>query len=246
MAKTVLFESGLSFGKGMTYQLDEKIHNGITYLDTPGLADINMRKGVAKAITKGLKKNGNYQIFFVVTLEAGRLRPADLTTIKLILENAKDITSYSLIINKLSRNVYDDLQNENRKELKRLASEVDFHVGKNRILPNLLLVLNNLKLDDAKNELMKIDNLDEFIATAPNVIVDPNNIKDIPGDDKSFEEAEVSVKKESIQFRSDKERMMKEIKETEESYNKPTETKVKFFQHLFIFHLYSAIFISLL
>lgn len=94
LAEKVLFKSGVSIGGGMTYQLEEKKHNGITFMDTPGLADIKLRKAAAQAITKALKKNGTYQIFFVVTLEAGRVRAQDLTTIRLVLENASDITSH--------------------------------------------------------------------------------------------------------------------------------------------------------
>lgn len=60
-------------------------------MDTPGLADIKLRKQAAKAITEALKRDGNYQIFFVITLEAGRIRPEDMATIKLVLESASDI-----------------------------------------------------------------------------------------------------------------------------------------------------------
>lgn len=58
----------------MTFQLDIKKHkDGITYLDTPGLADIKLRQQAAEAITKALKQDGTYQVFFVITLEAGRV-----------------------------------------------------------------------------------------------------------------------------------------------------------------------------
>ena len=113
IAKAVLFQSGINFGKGMTCQLDAREHKGITYLDTPGLDNTKMRRDAAHAITAGLKKNGLYQIFFVVTLESGRLRATDLTTIKLVLEHVPDITSYSLIINKLSKFGYDNLHKNN-------------------------------------------------------------------------------------------------------------------------------------
>jgi hypothetical protein len=38
-------------------------------MDTPGLSDIEMRKKAAEEITKALKKNGKYYLFFVVTLD---------------------------------------------------------------------------------------------------------------------------------------------------------------------------------
>ena len=86
----------------MTYQLDTKVVEGITYMDTPGLDDTNKKKEAAEAITNALKKNGNYKVVFVVTLEAGRVKPADVATIQLILKSATDITRYGVIFNNLS------------------------------------------------------------------------------------------------------------------------------------------------
>ena len=65
MAKTDLSKSRLKFGKGMTNRLDEKKHQGITYLETHGLANISMQKAAVMAITGELKKDGVYEIFFV-------------------------------------------------------------------------------------------------------------------------------------------------------------------------------------
>ena len=84
-------------------------------MDTPGLADIRMRAAAAKAITEGLKQDGIFQIFFVVTLSAGRLRPEDIGTIWPVLRNAPDITSFSIIINKLSQKEYDFLEKDIEK-----------------------------------------------------------------------------------------------------------------------------------
>ena len=186
IAKTDLFKSGLKFRKGMTYLLDEKNHKGITYLETPGLADISMQKEAAMAITEGLKKDGVYQIFFVVTLEAGRIRPSDLATIKLILASAKDIKSCNIIINKVSDGVYDNLNADNAQNVKYLASKPFLQVESQTNLPNWLVLLNNKKLDDAENTFMKLGCLDNFVADAPCVTMNPNNVNDIPIDDKSF------------------------------------------------------------
>ena len=45
-----------------------------------------------------------YIFFFVVTLEAGRIRAEDMTTIKVVLESASDVKNYSLIINRIMQN----------------------------------------------------------------------------------------------------------------------------------------------
>lgn len=176
-----------------------------------------MRRAAAHAITAGLKKNGLYQIFFVVTLEAGRVRATDLATIKLVLDHVPDITSYSLIINKLSKFGYENLR-QNNGELVNLLSELDCQVGKNRNPPKLLLLLENLKLFDAENEFIELDNLDEFVARAPHVLLNSDRVNDIPGDNKSFEGTKASVLKELTRLRSDKEAMVKQIRSTEERY----------------------------
>ena len=245
MAKTVLFKSGVSFGKGMTYQLDQNSHNGVTYLDTPGLADFKIRKEAAEAITQGLKKGGNYQIFFVVTLESGRLRPEDLATIKLVLENAKKITSYSLIINKLSKRLYDSLHEDNKKEIKNLAEELVLQVGKNNSSPKVLLLMNNFTLYDAENEVVTLNDLDDFVSNAPSVILDPNLVKDIPGDEKSFEEAIVLVTEELNKLRSNKEQMMKQLKTTEEKYKNTAGKRVKFY-YFFLIVLFTNFLVFLI
>ena len=98
-----LFKSGISLGSGKTYQLEKGNHGGVMYLHTPGSSDIKMRKAAASAITEALSQNGSCQIYFVVTLSAGRLPPEDLATIWLVLLNAPNINFFSIIINKLSR-----------------------------------------------------------------------------------------------------------------------------------------------
>ena len=58
----------------MTHELDiRKNHDGVIYLDILGLTDFNLREQAAEAIAKALKQDGIYQIFFVITLEAGRV-----------------------------------------------------------------------------------------------------------------------------------------------------------------------------
>ena len=220
IAKAVLFKSGVNFGNGITSHLDAKEHKGITYLDTPGLDNIKMGRAAAHAITAGLKYNGWYQIFFVVTLEAGRFRATDLATIKLVLEHVPDITSYSLIINKLSKIGYASFHENNGKDLVNLVSELDSQVGHNRDPPKLLLLLNDLRLFDAENEFIELDNLDEFVAKAPYVCVNADRVTNIPGDKESFEKSKVSVWKELTRLRSDNEAMVKQNRSTKEKYMK--------------------------
>ena len=117
-----------------------KEHNGIKYLDTPGLSDIKLRKQAAEAITTALKQGGTYQVFFVISLESGRVRPEDVTTIKLVLESASDIKHFSLIINKLSTAVLDRLLDENAKNLRTMVTELLVQINCNDNPPTVLLL----------------------------------------------------------------------------------------------------------
>ena len=179
-----MFKSGIAFGSGKTYKLDKKEHDGILYLDTPGLADIKMRQAAASAITEALRLSGIYQIFFVVTLSAGRLRPEDLTTIWLVLLNAPDINQFSIIINKLSHKEYDGLQNNNEKL--RLLEPLDLMGGHHKY--TVLLLLHNPKLEDADDKIVNYPGLLSFVSNAYCVNVYPSNVSEIPGDDESFKE----------------------------------------------------------
>ena len=184
IAECVLFKSGISFGSGKTYRLDKEKHNRIIYLDTPGLADIKMRKAAASAITEALTQNGRYQIFFVVTLNAGRLRPEDLATIWLVLLNAPDISQFSVIINKLSQKEYSTLQNNNEKS--RLFAPLQLMGGRHKY--TVLLLLNDPMLEDADDKIVNYPELLSFVSNAHWVNVDPSNVSEIPGDDDSFKE----------------------------------------------------------
>ena len=102
LAGDALFESGLpiSFGHGLTYNLNKLGRNGIEYIDTPGLADKLLRERAARDISDELKKGGHYKILFVIRQQYGRPVEEDITTAKLILEAAPEIKSnFGIIIN---------------------------------------------------------------------------------------------------------------------------------------------------
>jgi len=107
------FESGISFGAGLTakLQFQNDPHNKDTrWADTPGLADIELAELAAKAINDALedasKNNRRVKIFFVVTAESGRIRPADHLTINKVMgcikvpNNESKDNKYGVIVNK--------------------------------------------------------------------------------------------------------------------------------------------------
>ena len=242
LAEKVLFKNGVSIGGGMTYQLEEKKHNGITFMDTPGLADIKLRKAAAQAITKALKKNGTYQIFFVVTLEAGRVRAQDLTTIRLVLENATDITSYSLIVNKLTPRLYKELLGNEGKKLRQLVAELNFRGAQNVHPPEILLLLRKDQLDDADNAFAELEGLKSFVENAPCVKVIPNHVRNIPGDDY-FDKQLALMQNEIDRLRRNNEEMRIHLQQTEKGYREMQQgkhKKVALFSCLFIFDTFSC------
>ena len=196
-------------------------------MDTPGLSDIKLRGEAAKAITQALKKNGSYQIFFVITLEAGRIRPEDMTTIKLVLESASDITYYSIIINKLSDNAYNCLTEDNAEKLKILVAEMTEQFNCKKDPPTVLLLSNHVDLYDAEDKVIKWDDLDEFANEAPCMIVRSASVVDISNDPSSFEKLMQILVQQIAELRIDHIRLMKLQKDTEEKYRKLLELQSK-------------------
>ena len=114
LAKEQLFKSGESYGGGLTYKLDKKIHNGIQFVDTPGLADKKLREEAGKAISTALKAGGKYKIVFFVRLESGRPVNEDITTMKLVLEAAPEIgKNYGVILPKITKGAAKGLEDFN-------------------------------------------------------------------------------------------------------------------------------------
>ena len=78
-------------------------------MDTPGLCDVKKMRQAAEAITKALRQEGIYKLFMVFTLDHGRLRSNDITLLKLVLESAKELTKYYLVINQVKKSMKDKL-----------------------------------------------------------------------------------------------------------------------------------------
>jgi len=118
------FKSGITIGKGLTYQLDEhESDSGEKFLDTPGLNDVAMREAAGEAISKGLKNGGVFKVLFFVSEKNGRVDPQDAATMKLVLDAAPEIwqdqisPKYGVIVNQVEDNVMEELEEkENRFE----------------------------------------------------------------------------------------------------------------------------------
>jgi small GTP-binding protein len=144
------FESGVSIGHGLTTILSTREHKGVTYMDTPGLDDTEMRKQAAEEIEAALKRGGDYRICFVITLEAGRGRPADFVTMKLVAEAVKKPFPFVVVVNKLSKTLMGQ-QNEISEMVIRQVEEAT-----GRAPRKVLLLRSDADLEDESNKLASV------------------------------------------------------------------------------------------
>ena len=112
MLGEVKFKSGVSIGEVLTKTIQFVEHIGITYGYTPGLSDVKYRKEARNH--KILKKNGICKLFFVASVESGRVRPDDITTIHLILNAIQIKVNYSMIINKCTKMFFEEIKNKEK------------------------------------------------------------------------------------------------------------------------------------
>ena len=228
----------------MTFQLVKEVHNGITYLDTPGLADISMRIEAARAITEALKQNGTYQIFFVITLEAGRFRPEDIATMKLVLQSSRDIKYYSIIINKLTKGTLEGLIEDNARNLNMVVAEVIKQIECVEDPPTLLLLSNRPELEDAKDGVVTWNELNVFAKQAPCTTIKYNSVTDINGEESVFERVMQVLVDQINCLRQDQKQTREIQRETEEKYRKLLQRGVIFSLTFFRFSIISLRFFS--
>jgi len=190
------FKSGVSYGQGMTYQMDKVVNGNNVYLDTPGLEDDEMRKKAAEAITLALKQNGNYKVFFVVTLESGRTRPIDKLVIKLVLESCSDITHYTIIINKLSKKLYTTMTTSDADRNKMIASLVP--KVNTTAVPDYKFLQEIDELKDENDAFTNIADLKRFVEKAVHMVIRREHVQSleeaITGFNKKLETVEAENK----------------------------------------------------
>lgn len=112
------FPSGLAMGAGLTQQYKVLSLNDIEYVDTPGLADAVTGKSAATQISLALSEpDCTFTPIFVVTLEAGAVKPADVITIRNVISAIEDAGAHMfgkicVIVNKCEQEVHTYLQSE--------------------------------------------------------------------------------------------------------------------------------------
>jgi len=197
LAGEVLFKSGDSFGGGLTSELNVGVSRDSNWIfyDTPGLADLGLRKAAGKAISKALREGGTYRIFFFISQDAGRPKNEDITTLNLVLEAAPEIGSnYSIIVPKIKPRIADGLRKDANwaKFLNGIFAGITS--GQKCDIRNVygLLYLDELEGKDdavvAKDQLITLSGkpFESIIWLMPAVTLTRNKAKDI--DTRNFEE----------------------------------------------------------
>eukprot|EP01105_Mastigella_eilhardi_P000289 TRINITY_DN1038_c1_g3_i6.p2 TRINITY_DN1038_c1_g3~~TRINITY_DN1038_c1_g3_i6.p2 ORF type:complete len:308 (-),score=109.78 TRINITY_DN1038_c1_g3_i6:304-1227(-) len=180
-ANDVVFKSGVAFGHGLTTVCQrEKDKHGNVFIDTPGLSDIALRKQAAEEISNALSEGGLFKVFFVMTIESGRIRPDDKTTMKLVHDAAPAIgNAYSIIVNKIPCNTQRKLATDDDTRKEFLASLLlDMPpTGHVAFLPKVE------ELEDADNVVFTFPpNVLQFINAAPVVDIPIESVKKIETD----------------------------------------------------------------
>ena len=155
LGQNVIFNSG-SYCEEKKKICQKKEHKGITYVEITIKKDATSINESIERIQDMIKQRASYQIFFVVTTKKHKVREKDLNAIKSILENNRRITSYNLIINKLSKHMYKEFCKMD--ELKCV-----FPNGKEMQSRSPLLLRHQDDLLDAVNEFTKLKDLEKFV-----------------------------------------------------------------------------------
>jgi len=215
--KDTLFTSGISIASGLTSQLGERYVGGKIYLDTPGLQDVKMRKLAAEAITMALKKNGLYQLVFVITLESGRIRPADVACIQLVLECAKHIKYYGVIVNKLTKPLFRRF-NGSMEEQANILSQLNIIKDGDQRFPLLLFLPQLEDLEDLDDTVTDIPELIEFMDKMLYNYIEKEKVLDIPDDD-TFEKYSAELERELKDLKQNNDKIAEKIESEKQRYD---------------------------
>ena len=178
------FQSGISFGGGKTRQCKAvTLPNNVSLIDTPGLAESEIRSEVAKNITEAFKKGGNFKFLFVATALNGRLKAEDVTTMKLVLDAVPQIgvDKFGIIVNQLEAAEFEGLKKP--ENLKKFFKPL--WAGLPKITSRFELLKKDPDLSCKENSVKEFPNLQQFVTRLPTVHIDPSAVKEVEGRDFS-------------------------------------------------------------
>ncbi|KAG7384876.1 hypothetical protein PHYBOEH_009260 [Phytophthora boehmeriae] len=189
-----IFDSGVSYGEGLTKHFQTRTHENVKYMDTPGLADRHIQESAAAAITEALKQSGNYKLFFMVRLENGRVVSDDLATIEIVLNSIElDEIPFSIIINNVKKRQYAQMMEKGADFLKVVAVINSIK----HTTPHIVLIPVLSELDEEDNAVVDLPGeVESFIrfeapvCEIPPEVVKPIKIEDFKKTSEALREAQ--------------------------------------------------------
>ncbi|ETI30162.1 hypothetical protein F443_22713 [Phytophthora nicotianae P1569] len=182
LAGTPLFNSGLSYGEGLTKEFQKRVHDNIQYMDTPGLADRSIQEKAAAAITEALKQTGTFKLFFMVRLENGRVVSDDLATIEIVLNSIEmEKIPFAVIVNNVKKRQYAQMREKGPDFLRvmTLIHSIEYKAHHIAFIP----VIGDL--DEEDNAVAKLPaDVERFVRSeSPTVQIAPQSVKPIKIED---------------------------------------------------------------
>jgi hypothetical protein len=228
-----IFKSGISFGQGLTYELDKGSNIRGNFYDTPGLADDSLRKKAAEAIRDALREGGPFKLLFFVMQEAGRVVRQDVTTLKLVLDATPEIgNNYGVVINKVPENVAKGLSKPQNAQIFLTKLFYGIDEDKKCASSNITYLLSKTDLDSVDNVLINLDNLrtlqgenfETFVyGNVPTVNLTPGQANDIAFED--FDDMTTKMENMTRKMEEDRASFLKAQEELMEQFRKAEKDK---------------------
>ncbi|CAK0834507.1 unnamed protein product [Prorocentrum cordatum] len=214
-AKEIMFKSNLSSGRGVTFQLDiDMDEDWNVYFDTPGLADVALRKEAAESISRALGKGGKFRVIIVVLQQQGRVRPEDRTTMKLILDAIPEIgTQYTVVVNQCGIGAMKKFE-ENGEFRKTFLSYL--FQGMPNPTDRVFFLPTVTVMDGAEDQIMPLpEHFSKFLDEAPYVELKPGQAKEVNSD--TYDDALTKIAELKEQSEEEKQHILKQVEDAKKA-----------------------------
>lgn len=161
----VLVTVSRCYNLGIKCKTDKRIIGNTTYMEVSGVDNEETRREAAHAVGDVLRQGGKYLLLFIVTLDAGRVRPDDINLVSLVLDQNKDINCYGVIFNKITDGILREL-NEDPNNRNIVITQLT-NTGGERPVPLPLFLHRDERLEDANKVVVEIPSLEKFISMVP-------------------------------------------------------------------------------
>jgi len=227
------FDSGIAVGKGITDDMKrvKKTRKflkentvDVSFIDTPGLADVARAEAASQEIRKALTFEGNYKVFFVLTLRNGRIIGEDKATMQLVLK-AAPIKHYGVIFNQVTEGEMEMLKDDSAKT----TVMAYFNAGLSPQTPNIYFQPQLTQLAGKKNAQFEMPtDMLTFIRDTPSTMIPRHDVKDLMA--KDWEGVAQTLRALQEEMERDKEKRQALIEELTGKFSKEKEEMNKLLQ----------------